>query len=424
MKRTISILLAALLLLIALPTFAEGEAVLQPGLYAADGGKDVLYLDELGGGVLNYHTGEQDLANGVLWTETSLEIERTQVPYAMVGDALVFTFDGAVRVFRYAGEGPDYAMGDREGTAFAGTYLSEGGKKLTLTADGQGVYTDADGESAIRWGSLLPYWSNAEGVTESTCYVLFDSYLSGMSFEGDTAIVNTENEGAVAFVRQALIQPAGNGQLYYGYRMTADGQTVDLIPFLNAIGMDPKSIYLELRPDGTGTLQFMDEDEKADFTWTEDTLTYGGESVPYTREGDHILISIEGESIEFAPAAEMEALLGGTQNDSENKTTIGIGNAGSDGLVGTWTFTKAKAMGMEIPASTMGTEMSIVLNEDGTAALITDGSATDLEWSLKDEGTIVLSVAGTVIFTLTYDGTILTLDTGAGGVEMLFEKGA
>ena len=230
MKRTISILLAALLLLIALPTFAEGEAVLQPGLYAADGGKDVLYLDELGGGVLNYHTGEQDLANGVLWTETSLEIERTQVPYAMVGDALVFTFDGAVRVFRYAGEGPDYAMGDREGTAFAGTYLSEGGKKLTLTADGQGVYTDADGESAIRWGSLLPYWSNAEGVTESTCYVLFDSYLSGMSFEGDTAIVKTENEGAVAFVRQALIQPAGNGQLYYGYRRPPMGRPWTLFP--------------------------------------------------------------------------------------------------------------------------------------------------------------------------------------------------
>lgn len=46
MKRTISILLAALVLLVALPAFAEGEDTLQPGLYIVEGGTDVLYLDE------------------------------------------------------------------------------------------------------------------------------------------------------------------------------------------------------------------------------------------------------------------------------------------------------------------------------------------------------------------------------------------
>ena len=56
MKRTISILLAALVLLVALPAFAEGEDTLQPGLYIVEGGTDVLYLDELGGGVLNMGT--------------------------------------------------------------------------------------------------------------------------------------------------------------------------------------------------------------------------------------------------------------------------------------------------------------------------------------------------------------------------------
>ena len=37
MKRTISILLAALVLLVALPAFAEGEDTLQPGLYIVEG---------------------------------------------------------------------------------------------------------------------------------------------------------------------------------------------------------------------------------------------------------------------------------------------------------------------------------------------------------------------------------------------------
>jgi hypothetical protein len=68
--------------------------------------------------------------------------------------------------------------------------------------------------------------------------VLFGSYLGGMIFDGDSAVVNMEEEGDVTFVRQALTQPAGEGQLYYGYRMTTDGQTTDLVPFLTAMGLD------------------------------------------------------------------------------------------------------------------------------------------------------------------------------------------
>lgn len=419
MKRTLSILLAALLLLIALPTFAEGETTLRPGMYIGEGNREVMYLDENGCGVLNYYDGEQDLANGVLWTETTMEIERATIPFAVMGDAVVFTFDNAVRIFHYASEGTEYALGDRENTSFAGTYLAADGRRLILAADGQGVYGSADGEAPIFWGSLLPYWSDIEGVTENECYVLFDSYLSGMEFADGTATVKIEGEDPIVFVRQAQAQPAGEGQLYYGYRMTTGGQTVDLIPFLTSMGMDPRSIYLELRADGTGTLLFMDEENKIELTWTEDTFTVDGDSVSYTREGDHILLTIEGESIEFAPAAEIEALLGSTGTDviGEPETVP----ADAAGLVGTWTFTKARAMGMEIPADTMGTSMGLVLNGDGTAVLSTNDQTNDMEWFVQEDGTVALTVAGTEVFTLTFDGTDLILNTGAG-VEMVFEK--
>ena len=86
MKRTVSILLVALLLLVAVPTFAEGEAALQPGLYASDGGTELLYLDAKGGGVLNFTVDGQYYANGVTWGEGSLEIERAKTPYTLQGD--------------------------------------------------------------------------------------------------------------------------------------------------------------------------------------------------------------------------------------------------------------------------------------------------------------------------------------------------
>lgn len=416
MKRTVSILLVALLLLVAVPTFAEGEAALQPGLYASDGGTELLYLDAKGGGVLNFTVDGQYYANGVTWDNGSLEIERVKTPYTLQGDMLIFTYGDAVRILRYADEGEAYAMGDGTGTAFAGTYLADDGRQLALAADGQGVYTGANGETPVLWGSLVPYWKGLDNLNDGTCYVLFDSYLTGMTVAGEEITLTTETEGDVILHRQQAAQPADEGQLYYGYRMTTDGQTTDLVPFLTAMGLDPKDICLELRADGTGTFQFMDD--RAEITWTEDTLTYEGKSIAYTRQGDHILLAIEDEALELAPAAEVEALLADTDPEKGDVQP----DDGTSELVGTWTFTKAKAMGMEIPASVMGTTMTLILKEGGVASLSTDGSEADMQWSLREDGTVVLSAAGSEIFTLTYDGTALTLMPGTDAVEMVFEK--
>lgn len=604
MKRALSILLVALMLLVALPTVAE-EGELQAGLYVSDAGAAVMYLYEEGVGVLNCLMDGRLYCNGVVWTETSLEIEREAIPFATTGDVLSFTYGNTALALRCMGESEDYVLGDQAGSAFAGVYEAEDGRKLTLEADGQGVYADAAGEQPIYWGSFLSYFEEAEGQTVANCYILYGSYLGAMDFVDGQAVLDTETDGKVTFAPAAapeapeapgavdtaattLISPAydlcltlpgagwiveesetgllasreagliqftflslaldqapnaamldayadhiwtdglmgagvaydaadtvrsdrvvgeaagrsaatewtrddvacvgdsvlwyANGRLYaalsvapkdnrvealalldaalltlrtaeeaapanqlpldkevfegirdlapveaaadevyYGYRMTTDGQTIDLIPFLSAMGMDPKAISLTLRADGTGRLVLMDEEDSAEFTWTEDAFTADGESIPYTRESGHILISMGEESVEFAPEAEMEALLAQTAGpETKGEDVVPTEEA----LIGNWTFTKARAMGMEIPASMMGTEMALVLNEDGSAILLVDGAPTEMAWTIGEDGQVSLTAAGEEVLALGYDGAVLTLDTGSEAVLMVFEKDA
>ena len=190
MKRALSILLAALLLLAAVPTVAEEDA-LKAGLYVSEAGTEFMYLNEEGVGVLNYKT-DQYYANGVVWTETSLEIEREAVPYAVADGVLSFTYDDVAMALRYSGTWDAFALGD-QGTAYAGEYAAENGKKMTLTADGHGTF---DGKP-IFWGSLMPYWKDV--ASESDCFILFGSYLSGMFFADGTATVDTEAQEQIVF---------------------------------------------------------------------------------------------------------------------------------------------------------------------------------------------------------------------------------
>ena len=678
MKRALSILVAALLLLLAVPTFAE-EGELQAGLYVSDAGTASMYLYEEGVGVLNCLMDDGMLySNGVVWTGNSLEIERNETSYVLTEDVLSFTYDGVALALRYQGEWDAFVLGEQEGSAFAGEYEAEDGKKLTLTADGQGVYTDDAGEEPIYWGSFLSYFQGVSGMTVNNCYILYGSYLGAMDFVDGEVQLDTETEGKITLLPVAAIgapeaeaeQPeaeaeaevpeaeveapeaeaeapeaeaetpeaeaetpeaeaeepeaeteaeapeaeaeapeaeaeapeaeppvevtpsttvisraldlcitlpedawtveetesgllitrnkdyvqytilslemenapdaalldayadhiwtdglmgagvaydaaetlrgdlavgeaAGrtaatdwiqdevpvtgdmvlwhaNGrlfvalcvaneetraegvqvlenalqtvrpadalgvvnllpldkevfdgvkdlvvtevtedQVYYGYRMISDGQSFDLVPFLTAMGMDPKDISLVLRADGTGRIQFMDESESGEFTWTEDALTADEETIPYTREGTHILITAGEDVIEFAPAAEVEALVAEAGSSEKSAETV-IPTV--EDLAGSWTFTKAKALGLEIPASEIGTSLTLVLNEDGTVTRLADGTPDELTWVIQEDGRVSLTVADEEIYAMTYDGTVLILDTGVNGMEMIFEK--
>lgn len=599
MKRALSILLAALLLLAAVPTVAE-EGALKAGLYISEAGTEYMYLNEEGVGVLNYVT-DNYYASGVVWTETSLEIERTAVPYAIVDGVLSFTYDDIAMALRYSGIWDAFALGD-QGTEFAGDYAAEDGRKLTLSADGRGVYRDAAGEKAVFWGSLLPYWNSLDGVTSADCFVLFDSYLSGMTFGDGVAVLEAEGGEEIVFSPAAaqtpeqpevpaamtLISPAfdlsltlpaggwtveeteagllatreqdmvqytflsvalekepsaatldayadlvwtdalmgagvayeaadtvrgdhavgeaqgrtaatewtaddgaylgdavlwfANGrlyvalcasredsraealemldealltfrtaeeasqarpirlpmdkaifemirempqvapvseQVYYGYKMSAEGESYEVIPILMLLDMDPRSFSITMRSDGTGTLCLMDAEDSVEFTWTEDTITAGEDSISYTREGDHLILFQEDESVEFVPEAEFETLLAKAMGEGKKETVAVVPTA--EELLGTWTFTKAIAMGIEVPAEEMGTAMSLVFNDDGSAIMLMDGAPVEYAWTMLEDGKVSLTVADEEAYALIYDGTALTVDV-ANALEMIFER--
>ena len=77
-------------------------------------------------------------------------------------------------------------------------------------------------------------------------------------------------------------------------------------------------------------------------------------------------------------------------------------------------------MGVVISASEMGQSMSLVLKEGGKASMTTNGNTNDrLEWRIED-GVIILGVGTYEAFRVTYDGTVLILNTM--GVDMIFER--
>ncbi|MBQ6866338.1 MAG: hypothetical protein IJO15_05820, partial [Clostridia bacterium] len=320
-----------------------------------------------------------------------------------------------------------------------------------------------------------------------------------------------------------------------------------MLVFLPAMGEDIHNYFLILRPDGTGRIEFGSEENGGDITWTDSVLisvNNPDDPASFTREGNHLLLTIDDDTFAFAPKDEVEALLNlkkaqaeqideipadqvkeltpeniaglwavtkieyngvtlpvsslgmevtmdfmpdGTvkvmsklgdetdeatmtyeitgentltfqEGDSTNEATYDpatdtiilaqddsgkmtleratadkpapapeepavqpVAAAVSD-LVGKWEFTKAIAMGFEVPADQIGTTMVLILNADGTASLDTNGSAQEINWALTEENTVSLTIGDYEVFALTYDGTFLTLTMS--GVDMLFERSA
>ena len=98
-----------------------------------------------------------------------------------------------------------------------------------------------------------------------------------------------------------------------------------------------------------------------------------------------------------------------------------IGVSAADDVSGTWYVTEASQGDIKLDPATIGIEMTLTLNPDGTAALSAMGQDQACAWTLNADNNVVLTADGQDIV-LNYDGTSLTLSED--GIGFKFERNA
>ena len=345
---------------------------------------------------------------------------------------LVITLAGTVGVTRSLAEEENPYLGlweitgQQNGDQYAS--LADAGRKAymdflpsgaiygVMSADGQHIKSYMGYK--VTGENTLDIYEGEEGIP--AVYDPATGIITVTAEENFLTFVERVKEDPLPDIR-ALVDNADEERTYYGYKMTQDGQEIDMVTMLPAMGMDPEDFYLTLNPDGTGYVQFGSEDAGGEITWTDTTLTAEGESITYTREGDYILLSIDGTTgVTFAPEGEVEALM--AMNGIEIAEPVSAVDVDAEALVGDWKLSKATAMGQTLTADDLqaqGLEMSFTFNGDGTAVMNSNGSPTDgLSWKVED-GKLSLSVSSYDLFTFTYDGEYLILSMGG---DLYFEK--
>ena len=345
---------------------------------------------------------------------------------------LVITLAGTVGVTRSLAEEENPYLGlweitgQQNGDQYAS--LADAGRKAymdflpsgaiygVMSADGQHIKSYMGYK--VTGDNTLDIYEGEEGIP--AVYDPATGIITVTAEDNFLTFVERVKEDPLPDIR-ALVDNADEERTYYGYKMTQDGQEIDMVTMLPAMGMDPEDFYLTLNPDGTGYVQFGSEDAGGEITWTDTTLTAEGESITYTREGDYILLSIDGTTgVTFAPEGEVEALM--AMNGIEIAEPVSAVDVDAEALVGDWKLSKATAMGQTLTAEQLqaqGLEMSFTFNGDGTAVMTSNGSPTDgLSWTVED-GKLSLSVSSYDLFTFTYDGEYLILSMGG---DLYFEK--
>ncbi len=216
---------------------------------------------------------------------------------------------------------------------------------------------------------------------ENTLYLFEDDeYVAAVYDPAAGTIVTEKSEGAVAFTLQrvtedplpdlaSMVDRSGEAQTYYIYQMMRDGQTVYMLDALTTMVLDVDDFFITLSPDGTGYLQFGEEEAGGEITWDESSFTAEGGSAPYTRQGDHILMDINGQIAEFAPEGEVEALLErmeGLKKIAETPTGSFPEKLTAETLAGQWALTTITYNGVTVPVSALNMEMTMVFSADGS----------------------------------------------------------
>ncbi len=177
---------------------------------------------------------------------------------------------------------------------------------------------------------------------------------------------------------------------------------------------------MDFRADGTVAIAMLGEEDQETYTVSGNNVTISDGTTDnlgvYDPESDRItfemdggkLVIVRGSSVpETAPASAPAEAVAATEAD----------------VIGTWNLSEARVSGISLPVSALGEiSMSFIFNADGTATLISNGQNTDgLSWEIQD-GKVVLSRAGTVLYEIAFDGTMLLLDEPNSGTTLCFSK--
>lgn len=99
---------------------------------------------------------------------------------------------------------------------------------------------------------------------------------------------------------------------------------------------------------------------------------------------------------------------------------LGCAAVSADDVTGTWYATSVSMDGQTVDPSALGMEMTLTLNNDGTACMTVLGQEQPCTWSINGD-TLTLSADGSDL-PLSYDGTAIIIDDS--GVAMKFERTA
>jgi len=269
--------------------------------------------------------------------------------------------------------------------------------------------------------------------------------LSGIYDPSTQTITVTEpNNGTKTFVQRAngeqmpdasaLIDRSQEDQLYYIYQMTTGGKIYNMLEFLPVMDMDVHDFYLELDTDGTGYMQFGDEDSGGDITWTDSVfipVNNPDTPAPYTRESNHILLNIDDQIFAFAPEAEVEALLILMEAQKVETPEIPADQVKSlsvETVAGLWAVTKVQMGAGTIPLTLMDMEATMEFFPDGTVIAIMktgdDADTSTMTYEITGETTLVFHDEDTDT-EATYDpatDTITVIQPGSG--NMILERAA
>ena len=198
---------------------------------------------------------------------------------------------------------------------------------------------------------------------------------------------------------------------------------------LSMIGLEA---YMILREDGTGILSFDGEDQE--IIWTEDAISIdGGESVPYTRDGDSITVENEDGAMTFTL---------GEPSEDDTPAVLTPAPFDPDTRAGYYKLASMEADGEVTNGAVfeaLGMDIFLVMNEDGTGQLCLFGMGVDITWDddaftadgesteyTYDEGSITMESEGSklvFVYADTPDKAPETGDLDLGALENLEELG-